>query len=135
MPLLRAVVRAGRLRVRKTLPPSAHPATGQGSSIALGGKTQASFSASAPEAATKNRSFGQTQPAAVNELDRNTVSPQADVTQQSVDFRAGEHRRQSVMIARADLREHIPLRRDAEQLMEKEPQTSHSLPDTLEYRF
>src|ERR1017187_10343852 len=53
--------------------------------------------------------FAQTQPAAVDELERSTIAAQADVGEQVVDLLAGEHGGQRVVVLGADLGEERPV--------------------------
>ena len=78
----------------------------------------------------ERKAFAETQPRTVDELDRNTVAPKPDRAQQARDLLAGQHGGKFVVVARADLRKHLPLPK-AQHLGEENPGAGHRLADGI----
>ena len=74
--------------------------------------------------------FREPQARAVNQFDRNAITPQPDRPQKPVNLLARKNGRQSLMIPRANLGKHLPFRM-AQHLREENPRTGHCLANGL----
>ena len=78
----------------------------------------------------EREAFREPQARAVNQFDRNAITPQPDRPQKPANLFAREHGRQFLVIPCANLGKHLPFRM-AQHLREKNPRTGHRLANGL----